>query len=419
MQMEIFNDIREFARKNSRKSWFKEAKKAWDNKDIVGTKKVLREVEEVQELLYKYNKGNQTTVTKATRTQLQVLFYPKQSCVCKVCGKGYLEYTQDWRWQTGCSRKCAAKSSEVRGKAKDTMLERYGVENPSHSTKIKKKRERTIVKRYGVKNAFQSKELMEKAAKTIRKRYGVNNVSQSEEIKQRKEDTSVLRCGHSHWTRDPNQYEKLTPFTKESLDKARVTMMERYGVDNPFKSKKVQKRIKKTLLERYGVENIFMSEGFAEKAIETCIKNHGKAPWEMSNAFRVKRYVDLNGDVHNVQGHEPWALGWLESRPYKVRVVTGSSKVPVIRYNLNGEGHRFYPDIVAYTKSTKKVIEVKSDFTLFKLEGVWEKNLAKFRAANKYCKKHGFEFWLFIFAGGRFIRIKEPTSAKIRKELGF
>ena len=55
--MEIFNDIREFARKNNRKSWFREAKKARDNKAIVGTKKALREVDEVQELLYKYNKG--------------------------------------------------------------------------------------------------------------------------------------------------------------------------------------------------------------------------------------------------------------------------------------------------------------------------------------------------------------------------
>ena len=417
---EKYNDLRQFAAKHGRKKWFLVAKFAWNmEKDIVKTKRILKEQEEVQKLLSKYNKGHQTPVTKATRTQLQILFNPKDSCICPVCRQGYISFSTQWRWQTGCTRKCAANNSQVRNKAKETMVSKYGVENPSLSNELSKKRERTVRKRYGVKNAFQSAELMKKARNTMKERYGVENPSQSKEILDRKKETSLRNCGYSHWTQDPNQQDRLRPFSQKTMKKARNTMKERYGVENPFYLKSVQNRIKKTMLERYGATNIFGSEGFSERSAETCKERYGKYPWEMNNPFGCKLYKDKNGKVHHVQGHEPWALGWLESRPYKVRVVTGSGNVPTIRYQINGKTHRYYPDIVAYTKTTKKIIEVKSDYTLYKAEGNWEINLAKFRAANKYCKKHGFEFWLYIFANGRFIRIKEPTAARIREHLTF
>ena len=413
MKLNDYNHIRTFSVANSKHKWFREAKKLWDAGDMWGSRRILGSVDEVQKLfaLKPRRTGRMTPVSHATATEVQIFFHPNQSPVCPICNKGELSFYK--KWSSGCTRKCSAKA--VVPDRKVTCLRKYGKENPSQVKSFQDKRTNTMIESFGVENAFQSKKLQKKAKATINALYGVDNVSQSTIIKKRKEDTSRKNFGKSHWTKAKSMKHKLRPFTPEMLEKAKATCLEKYGVPNVFLLPEYQERARQTILEKYGVDNIFKTPGFAYKAAEICFKKYGAYPWELSRGkcFIPKDYRDpVTGKMLRVQGHEDWALDWLYSRKTKVRCVVGSKNVPSIPYTLQGKRHRYYPDIVAYTISTKRIVEVKSDYILT-LQ--WERNLAKFRAANKYCEKQGYEFWLFIYSHDKgFIRIKNPTAAKIR-----
>jgi hypothetical protein len=53
-------------------------------------------------------------------------------------------------------------------------------------------------------------------------------------------------------------------------------MIEKFGVDNPFKSANVQKEIKDRLFEEHGVTNIAMLGSTKEKITNTCIERYGR-----------------------------------------------------------------------------------------------------------------------------------------------
>ena len=87
--------------------------------------------------------------------------------ICKMCGnptrfnsipRGYSRY---------CSNKCINNDPAVKKKmadsARNTFLEKYGVENISQLDEIKKKKEHTFQKKYGVSNVFQLPEVIEKS----------------------------------------------------------------------------------------------------------------------------------------------------------------------------------------------------------------------------------------------------------------
>ena len=57
--------------------------------------------------------------------------------------------------------------------------------------------------------------------------------------------------------------------------KSKQTNIERYGVDNPSKSKEIQDKIKSTNVSRYGVECVFESEDVKEKSRKTMLDRYG------------------------------------------------------------------------------------------------------------------------------------------------
>jgi len=127
-------------------------------------------------------------------------------------------------------------------KRKQTMIERYGVENPSYSKEFKKNRTETMIGRYGVENAFQLEEFKEKSKKTHLEKYGFMFACQSEKVK----------------------------------NKIKKTMIGRYGVENAFQSEEIKEKSKKTHLEKYGVEYYPQTKEFKEKLKKTMIERYGE-----------------------------------------------------------------------------------------------------------------------------------------------
>lgn len=65
--------------------------------------------------------------------------------------------------------------------------------------------------------------------------------------------------------------------TAARVDKSKQTCMEKYGVDNPFKSEKIREKQKQTVLNKYGCENVFQNNDIKEKSRKTMINKYGKS----------------------------------------------------------------------------------------------------------------------------------------------
>ena len=86
-----------------------------------------------------------------------------------------------------------------------------------------------------------------------------------ESVKTKTENTCLERFGTTT---------NLT--TSDSKKNYAAKMIEKYGVDNPFKSKKVQQIIKDTNIEKYGVDNPSKSAVVKEKINTTHINRYGR-----------------------------------------------------------------------------------------------------------------------------------------------
>ena len=76
-----------------------------------------------------------------------------------------------------------SKLETVKEQKKQTCMDNFGVENPMHSEFIKEKIEQTNIKKYGCKNPQQNKEIKYKTELTNIKKYGVKNPNQNPIIK--------------------------------------------------------------------------------------------------------------------------------------------------------------------------------------------------------------------------------------------
>ena len=134
-----------------------------------------------------------------------------------------------------CQRKCAFK------KAKNTMIQKYGVENPGQlDTHIEKCKE-TNLKKYGTEWFTQTDEYIEKCKETSIRVYGV----------------------HHYVCQD---------IVKENI---KNQLIQKYGVDSPLKNKEQKEKFKKTCLEKYGVEYPMQQEEIKNKSKETCLEKYG------------------------------------------------------------------------------------------------------------------------------------------------
>lgn len=141
-----------------------------------------------------------------------------------------------------CSRECMMKDwSSIREKSKQTCLERYGDANYNNMEKSKQ----TCLERYGVEYAQSSMEVRNRIKhtwnnKTTEELEAYSRAKQLfwSEKTQEDKDRMVQKVKETKATRynDPNY---------NNSEKNKQTCLDRYGVDNVFKSKEVQERITK------------------------------------------------------------------------------------------------------------------------------------------------------------------------------
>jgi len=122
--------------------------------------------------------------------------------VCPVCGVP-IKFRRD-----NCSAKCASNNKEVKQQREETCLKIYGTTNPSLSTATKEK-------------------------------ISASNKQLSEQALIKRNETNKSICGHEHFLQ-----------SEHHLNKAKQTTLERYGVDNYFKTPEFIVENKVRLLNR-------------------------------------------------------------------------------------------------------------------------------------------------------------------------
>jgi len=115
--------------------------------------------------------------------------------LCEVCNKPtkYLNMTKGYR--DFCSVKCTRASKRISEKRISTIIEKFGVNNPSQNEDIKKKKIETTKKNYGVAHHLQSSEVKEKIRKNNKEKYGVDWVSKRKEVRDKVKNTCKSKYG--------------------------------------------------------------------------------------------------------------------------------------------------------------------------------------------------------------------------------
>lgn len=152
----------------------------------------------------------------------------------------------------------------------------------NNKEEILSKMKNTMLERYGVENASQSSDLLKKAVRTKFEKYC--NGNNNEKIK----ETKLKKYGDS---------------TFLNKEKREQTNLEKFGSKTPFGNSEIKNKVKCTLKERYGVENIFELKEFQEKAKEKRIKKFN-VPYcgerhishfeDYNKEFILKHFVENN-----------------------------------------------------------------------------------------------------------------------------
>lgn len=225
----------------------------------------------------------------------------KEKHICPVCGKecshSYDSTKKKPKWKLFCSNDC--KNSTL-GKEiisflfKQSMLEKYGVENPSQLEEVKLKKEQTSIKNFGVSNPMFSKEVKNKIKETFKEKYNVDCTFQIPEVAKKIEQYNLEHYGTK--TRFEN---------KEIRDLAEEKMRETYR--NPEKLKKIKEKNKQSMLGRIksklkrSNQTVVLSKSFATTKTCSCC-------WEKKNiklfdrVFKCERCgIEMDRDIHAAQ----------------------------------------------------------------------------------------------------------------------
>lgn len=138
------------------------------------------------------------------------------------------QYTKFKTFQIGYSKHCSVKCGSIdksrNEKSAKTKLERYGDSKYTN----KDKRKETCLKKYGTETPFHSKEIQNKVKNTVRDRYGIDNISQLEEVKYKKID----KCGNT-------KKFKETILQKKLLHPSYSKLLDSVWLENEYRQKTI------------------------------------------------------------------------------------------------------------------------------------------------------------------------------------
>ena len=181
--------------------------------------------------LYKDIMSAEICANKSFSERLFIYFNPHATCLCKVCGRP----TKFRNFKSGypiyCSSKCSNSDPDKKETCRQTVINRYGVENVSKSSVVKDricntfkekygvewvgqskevqaKQKATCIEKYGVPTPFQMDDFQEKSIQTCRKKYGTDYATQSQEVKSKITASYIDKTGFTNPSYNPDVIDK-------------------------------------------------------------------------------------------------------------------------------------------------------------------------------------------------------------------
>ena len=151
---------------------------------------------------------------------------------CEVCGKQFLVTGRYNHINKTCSDACSYISAK---------------RNTDMSTMVQHLKE-TMLEKYGVENAVFVPEILKKVKQTTLDRYGAEYYTQTTEYRNKIRNTNLKKYGSEHHLSSP-----------EVIEKRRQTVFNRYGVDNVFQSEKIKSKSQNTVKDKFGVDFVSQS----------------------------------------------------------------------------------------------------------------------------------------------------------------
>lgn len=171
-----------------------------------------------------------------------------------------------------CSKSCCAKDNALKGaeKKRATCIEKYGTPYPIGSQSVRTKIKESIANKYGVDNVSQLDAVKDKKKITLIKNYGVDHPLKSLEIQDKVKATLIKKYGVEHVSyigKSSETIELLSDASKiHSLNKDYnlYAIAQQYGLAD---------RTLREILEKNNIAPIFHSDSSFEKEIKLYIQS--------------------------------------------------------------------------------------------------------------------------------------------------
>jgi len=197
---------------------------------------------------------------------------------CLICDKAIDFDNKHLTFPDYCSSKCRKQGQKyINEKRKDS----WSNKNKEEISIINNKRKNTVNEKYGVDNVFQNEDIKvrsnEKRQKTNNEKYGVNYYIISDDFKEKKKKTLLETVGVDN----PMKFDDYKNNQQDSL-------YVNYNVRNPMKSETIKQRVKDTNNEKYGVDNVFQNDDIKEKIKKTVNEKYNVDYYSQSNEYKEK-----------------------------------------------------------------------------------------------------------------------------------
>lgn len=231
----------------------------------------------------------------------------------------------------------------------------------------KNKVEATNLNKYGSRYPLQSEEKINELKEYFLEKFGFDNPSKTKEVLLKREHTMLKKYGVKTNIILPETHKKAVEFSKlpESILKRKNTNIEKFGFDNPMKSKEIYNKFKETNIIKYGSE-------FPAQNVDIFNKTQ-------ISQFKMKTY---NG-IRYQGSYELDFLIFCDENGLLDRI----SKPMTIKYRFDDSDRVYYPDF--FIEDINLIIEIKSNY-YYNLH--LEKNLIK----EEYTKRIGYDFIFII-----------------------
>lgn len=204
------------------------------------------------------------------------VFLQRDKLICRACkqskalSKHVQEHKEEWvnRWKNSVKEKYGVENiafdKETQDRKKETCKKKYGVEYAVQAKPVRDKINKSFQEKFGGNSPWCSEEVINKMLENQREKYNGKLWIQTEEFREKMKKTNLERYGQEY-----------TGGVESVIKKKHKTCLEKYGEEESFKSKNNKEKTRETLLKKYGVEYSYEIPGRKEKAIKTLYSHTG------------------------------------------------------------------------------------------------------------------------------------------------